>query len=140
VPCLSPNRRILCTIQAINPLIAPVQISRAASLHLRAGAIQAFEFTYELSIKILRLYIETIASNDQYANSLTFNELIRSGYEEGLLNAELVQWKDFRSDRGTTSHSYNEVKAQIIYEAIPVFLEEAKFLAEQLKSRLATQA
>jgi hypothetical protein len=31
VPCLSPNRRILCTIQAINPLIAPVQISRAAS-------------------------------------------------------------------------------------------------------------
>jgi nucleotidyltransferase substrate binding protein (TIGR01987 family) len=109
------------------------------ALHLRAGAIQAFEYTYELSIKTLRRYIETIASNDQYATSLTFNELIRLAFEEGILHAELVEWKKFRSDRGTTSHSYDEVKAQMIYEAIPAFLEEAKYIASELQQRLARQ-
>lgn len=117
----------------------PAQQDPRLALHLRAGAIQAFEFTYELSIKTLRRYIETIASNDQFANSLTFNELIRAGFEEGLLNEEIVKWRDFRSNRGTTSHSYDEVKAQMIYEAIPVFLNEAKFLADQLKTRLVRQ-
>jgi nucleotidyltransferase substrate binding protein (TIGR01987 family) len=106
------------------------------ALHLRAGAIQAFEFTYELSIKTLRRYIETISSNDEYSGSLTFNELVRAGYEEGLLNAELVEWKNFRSNRGATSHSYDEAKAQEIFLATPVFLKEAKFLANQLKNRL----
>jgi nucleotidyltransferase substrate binding protein (TIGR01987 family) len=114
----------------------PAKQDPQLGLHLRAGAIQAFEFTYELSVKTLRRYIGTIASNDDYAGSLSFNELIRAGYEEGLLNAELVEWKNFRTNRGTTSHSYDEVKAQAIYEAIPVFLEEAKFLADQLKNRL----
>jgi nucleotidyltransferase substrate binding protein (TIGR01987 family) len=66
---------------------------------------------------------------------MTFNEIIRRGFEVGLLQAEISQWKEFRKDRGTTSHTYDEDKANDVYETIPTFLKEAKFLYSQITKR-----
>ena len=107
-------------------------------LHLRAASIQAFEFTYELTIKYLRRYLELSESSPGKTDSMSFFDLIRQGYEVGLIEAELVEWKLFRQQRGTTSHTYNEDKAQEIFCAIPNFLKESKFLARELKSRQDT--
>ena len=103
--------------------------------HLRAAAIQAFEFTYELSIKMLKRYLETLEANPAAVDEMTFNELIRSGYEAGLLRAELSDWKNFRRDRGTTSHAYDEDKARAVFATIPAFLAEAKFLLAEINTR-----
>ena len=103
--------------------------------HLRAAAIQAFEFTYELSIKMLKRYLETLKANPAAVDEMTFNELIRSGYEAGLLKAELSDWKNFRRDRGTTSHAYDEDKARAVFATIPAFLAEAKFLLAEINTR-----
>ena len=103
--------------------------------HLRVAAIQAFEFTYELSIKILKRYLETLEANPSAVDEMTFNELIRSGYEAGLLKAELSDWKNFRRDRGTTSHAYDEDKARAAFATIPAFLAEAKFLLAKINTR-----
>lgn len=103
--------------------------------HLRAAAIQAFEFTYELSIKMLKRYLETTESNPAAVEEMTFNDLVRRGFELGLLQAEMSDWKEFRKDRGTTSHAYNEQKAKDVFESIPGFLAEAKFLCAQIKKR-----
>lgn len=92
------------------------------ALHLRAGAIQAFEFTYELSLKLLKRFIENNQLVTEVSDYLSFNTFIRIGYEAGLLNAELKDWKLFREQLGTTSHTYNEGKAQLVFEAIPNFL------------------
>lgn len=104
-------------------------------LHLRAGAIQAFEFTYELAIKMLKRFLETTEANPAIIDETTFNEFIRLGYERGLLKSELAQWKEFRKDRGTTSHTYDENKAVDVYESIPDFLDEAKFLYQEMTRR-----
>lgn len=101
------------------------------AVHLRAAAIQAFEFTYELTVKLLRRHMETIEANPAAVDGWSFNELIRRGWEIGVLDAELVAWKGFRKDRGTTSHAYDEEKALEVYAGIPAFLAEARhFLAE----------
>ncbi len=105
------------------------------ALHLRAAAIQAFEFTYELCIKMLRRYLAATEPNPSAVTDMTFHDLIRLGWERGLLQADIVAWRDFRSDRGATSHAYDQRKAQEVFEAIPAFLAEAKHLLERLAER-----
>jgi len=108
---------------------------RVLALHLRAAAIQAFEFTYELCIKMIKRWLEKIEPNELAVKDMTFDELIRRAWDLGLLNEEVVQWRKFRKQRGTTSHTYDERKAEIIYQSIPRFLAEAKYLYAALLKR-----
>lgn len=102
---------------------------------LRAGAIQAFEFTYELAHKLLRRYLEATEANPEAVNEMSFPELIRKGYELGLLQSELVKWKEWRKARGTTSHTFDEDKAQEVYDELDDFYQEASYLLHQLQNR-----
>jgi len=103
--------------------------------HLRAAAIQAFEFTYELSVKILKRKLGQIESSEDVVRSMNFDELIRRGWVIGLLNEEITQWREFRKRRGTTSHTYDEKKAELIYQGIPRFLSEAKYLYNAIEKQ-----
>ena len=107
------------------------------AVHLRAAAIQAFEFTYELAIKSLKRHLEASEPNPAAVEEMSFNEMIRRGYQLGLLQAEMPAWRAFRRDRGTTSHAYDEAKAQEVFDAIPAFATEAKFLLAQIERRQA---
>jgi nucleotidyltransferase substrate binding protein (TIGR01987 family) len=105
------------------------------AMHLQAGSIQAFEFTYELSIKTLKRYLQETEATPSDVEEMSFNQLIRRGYELGLLQAEIEQWRDFRRSRGLTSHTYNKEKAEGVFTRIPDFLREATFLLMQLEKR-----
>ncbi len=105
------------------------------ALHLRAGAIQAFEFTYEVCFKMLKRYLEMTEPDGASADQMTFHELIRTGYEKGLLSSELSVWKEYRKERGTTSHTYDEEKAEAVFEDIPAFLVDGQYLLSQLAQR-----
>lgn len=98
---------------------------------MKAGAIQAFGFTYELSWKLIKRYLETTEPSPDF-DDITFNDLIRKGYEKGLLLNDLEAWKAYRKRRGITSHTYDENKAEDIYQNIPEFLTEVKYLFKQL--------
>lgn len=104
---------------------------------IRDGLIQRFEFTYELSHKMLKRYLEaTSASPDQY-DAMPFADLIRSGNEQGLLLSDWPGWRTYREMRSRTSHTYDEAVALAVVAGIPDFLEEAMFLRDQLRARLA---
>ena len=103
--------------------------------HLRAAVIQAFEFTYELSFKMLKRYLELASANPAEIDALVFNDVIREGFRQALLRSELLVWKEFRRNRGTTSHAYNEEKAKEVFESAPDFLQEARYLLNQLHKR-----
>lgn len=109
-------------------------------LHLRAAAIHAFEFTYELSFKTLKRYLEMTEANPSVLEEMDFNDLVRRGYGLGLLQTEIAKWREFRKDRGTTSHTYDEDKARDVFENIPYFLTEAKFLLAQIQKRQGAKA
>ena len=54
---------------------------------LRNSVIQCFEFTYELSHKMLKRYLEETAANPQEIDLGSFQNLIRTGNEKGLLRS-----------------------------------------------------
>jgi len=103
--------------------------------HLRAAAIQAFEFTYELSFKMMKRHLATNSANPTEVDRMTFNGILREAFRRGLVKSELREWQKFREKRGTTSHTYDEEKAQQVFEAIPVFLPEVRFLRDELQRR-----
>jgi len=109
----------------------------ALAAHLRAAAIQAFELTYELSIKMLKRQLEQTESSTALVRNMSFDELIRRGWALELLNEEIAQWREFRKQRGTTSHTYDENKAELIYREIPRFLAEAKYLYAAIEKQQA---
>lgn len=103
--------------------------------HIRAAAIQAFEFSYELCWKMLKRYLEITEPNATDIEHMSFPNLIRTGCERGLLKSDLATWLIYRKERGATSHSYDEDKANQVLTFIPDFLLEAQYFYEQLKSR-----
>lgn len=104
---------------------------------VRDGDIQRFEFTYEIAHKTLKRFLEFASpSPDQY-DKMIFQNLIRSGNEQGLLLGDWTDWKRYRDMRSKTSHTYDEEIAREVLAGIPAFLEEARHLRNKLKERLA---
>jgi len=102
---------------------------------IRDGVIQRFEFTYELAHKTLKRYLEMTAATPDVIDGMSFQDLIRTGNEQGLLLNDWEEWKQYRQSRTDTSHTYNEEKALLVIEKIPAFLDEARFFLRQLRER-----
>ena len=103
--------------------------------HLRAATIQAFEFTYEVSLKMLRRHMILDADSPVEIDLMSFNSLIREAYGKNLVRSDLVVWRKYRESRGITSHTYSEDKAQVVFRRVPDFLDEARHLLDRLQER-----
>jgi nucleotidyltransferase substrate binding protein (TIGR01987 family) len=99
---------------------------------LRNSVIQCFEFTYELSHKMLKRYLEETAASPEEIDLSTFQNLIRTGNEKGLLRSDWLRWRVYRQARTDSSHTYDLSKAEAVYLIAPDFLEEARHLYGQL--------
>ena len=106
-------------------------------IQIRDGLIQRFEFTYELSHKMLKRYMEASSPTPGEFDGADFNYLIRSANEQGLLLGDWAQWKQYRDMRAKTSHTYDEEVSLVVVAGIPAFQKEAHFLHDQLQARLA---
>jgi nucleotidyltransferase substrate binding protein (TIGR01987 family) len=102
---------------------------------IRDGLFQRFEFTYEISHKMLKRYLEATSPTPEQIDSMTFADLIRSGNEQGLLLGDWPIWKNYREMRATTSHTYDEEIALQVVQSILAFLREAEYLLKQLQER-----
>ena len=103
-----------------------------ASDIIRDGVIQRFEFTYELSWKMLKRHLERVTADTGQADTMTFFQLIRAGSERGLVRSDVHEWKRFRDARGITSQIYDLDKALEVFAVIPDFAEEVRHLLERL--------
>lgn len=104
---------------------------------IRDGLIQRFEFTYEISHKMLKRYLEMASATPTEYDAFAFQDLIRAGNEQGLLLGDWSAWKKYREMRSKTSHTYDEEIALEVVARIPAFLEEATYLRDALQARLA---
>ena len=102
---------------------------------IRDGLIQRFEFTYEISHKMLKRYLATASPSPGEYDEMTFQDLIRSGNEQGLLLGDWPRWRIYRDMRAKTSHTYDEAVAQEVVKGIPAFIEEARYLLQKLDER-----
>lgn len=106
---------------------------------MRDAVIQRFEYTYELSHKMLKRYLEMTEPNSSIIDEMSFPNLIRTGSEKGLLLNAWPKWKQYREARNMTSHTYNENKAIQVCSVISEFLNDARYLTEKLQERITTQ-
>jgi nucleotidyltransferase substrate binding protein (TIGR01987 family) len=102
---------------------------------IRDGLIQRFEFSYEISHKMLKRHLEAVSPTPEQFDAMAFADLIRSANEQGLLLGDWSSWKIYREMRSKTSHTYDEEIAIEVVQGIPVFLEEARYLLKQLQQR-----
>lgn len=105
-------------------------------LQIRDGLVQRFEFTYEISHKMLKRYLTHIAPNPAEFDEISFQDLIRTGNEQGLLQGNWIDWKQYREMRSRTSHTYDEETALQVVGEIPKFLAEAAYLLQKLQEKL----
>ncbi len=104
---------------------------------IRDGLVHRFEFVYELGHKMLKRYLEYASANPEQFSEMIFQDVIRTANEQGLLLGDWHDWRNFREMRSRTSHTYDEDVAIKVVDGIPRFLEEAKFLRDKLRERLA---
>lgn len=124
---LSPLEKALISLEEVLKLpVDPV---------VRDSTIQRFEYTYELSYKMLKRYLEMSASVPAEIDTKSFKELIRLGAEQGLIEKP-EDWFLYRQARNETSHAYDENKAVLVYSKIADFAQSARKLFEKLKSHI----
>ncbi len=103
---------------------------------VRDGVIKRFEYTCELCHKFLRRFFEETEPTQDGLRELSFPALIRLGSERGLLSNGWDIWSDYRTARGTTSHTYDSVKAAGVFAQVPAFLEDARALLDAIDRRI----
>jgi nucleotidyltransferase substrate binding protein (TIGR01987 family) len=102
---------------------------------VRDSVIQRFEYTFEISHKILRRFLCETESSRAEISEMLFNELIRLGCKRGLLLNDLETWDKYRKSRNLTSHNYDEFSVDSILVIIPVFIEEIDYELEKIKEK-----
>ncbi|MCM3670877.1 nucleotidyltransferase substrate binding protein [Mesobacillus maritimus] len=97
---------------------ATTRLSEATKIQLDSdivydGVIQRFEFTFELSWKLMKMFLEYTGITEIKSPRAT----IREAFAYGLIE-DGDQWIDMMVDRIKTSHLYDESEAKLIYEKI----------------------
>ena len=99
---------------------------------LRDGVIQRFEFTYELSWKMIQRYLEIYGL--EKADGLNNKDLFRVGREPGVIEAP-ERWFHYLKMRNQTSHIYDKEKAAGVFAAAREFLPDCLYLLNSLKEK-----
>jgi nucleotidyltransferase substrate binding protein (TIGR01987 family) len=122
-------------ITRLEEAVEAYQADTARTL-IRDGLVQRFEFTYEISHRMLRRYLAAEVGPPERISGMNFADIIRMGNEQALLLGDWRLWKTYRNMHERTSHSYDEAVALDVVAGIPGFLEEACYLRDRLRDRL----
>ncbi len=87
------------------------------------SCIQRFEYTYELSWKIMKKYLKLFFNKTE--QELTIKNIFRYSQGYGLIQ-DWTKWVEYNDARNNTSHEYNLNKAQFVLTVLQTFLEDVK--------------
>lgn len=103
---------------------------------LIAGAIQNFEFVYEIGCKMIKRQLELEAANPREIGEASFRDMLRMAAEKGIVG-DVEKWFEYRDMRNTTLHTYDHGRANKVYAGALVFLTDAQKLLSALEARNA---
>lgn len=98
----------------------------------KAGCIQYFEFTFELSWKTIKSTAEELGVDPGGSPK----SCLKTAYGQGWLQDEAV-WLEMLEARNRMSHTYDAKDALRVYEKLNGFIEPLKSLAHSLKEASA---
>ena len=99
---------------------------------LRDGVIQRFEFTFELSWKMLKRYLEEFGL--EKVDGLNNRDLFRVGFEQGLID-DPEAWFYYLKMRNQSSHIYDVNKAMAVFAAAREFRQTVQELLGRLEAK-----
>jgi nucleotidyltransferase substrate binding protein (TIGR01987 family) len=126
---------LLKALSSLNEAVTEFQ-KQNSNAFIRDASIQRFEYSYELTHKMLKRFLEMTEPSAEEIDQMSFQNLIRTGAERGLLQNSWDKWSVYRHARNLTSHTYDESKAIEVCSVIPDFLQEAQYFLAQLQSRV----
>ena len=98
----------------------------------RDGVIQRFEYTFELCWKSIRKLLLELGRQDVSSSP---KPLFRDAHQEGLIT-DINIWFTYIDARNRTSHTYNKLTAEKVFEDIKAFGPDARRLYEKLNDKL----
>ena len=119
--------------KAISQLKSGIEQSRTVSDNdlLRDGVIQRFEYTMDLSWKMIQRYLKHIVQVDESVLR-TKKDLFREAARLRLIT-NVEAWFGYYESRNKTSHIYNSQIAESVFAQAELFLPDAIRLLEELK-------
>ena len=97
---------------------------------LRDSVIQRFEYTYELSWKLIQRWIE-LNINPELAEAWSRKDLYRIAAQKALIKDPNI-WFQYHQARNVAAHAYNQTNAQIALEAARKCVEDIEYLLAKL--------
>lgn len=94
----------------------------------KAGAVQAFEFCYELAWKTMKHILE-----HRGVEVGSPKDAFRKAVQEKLIDDPEI-WFNFQKKRNLTVHTYNEENLDIIVSSFGLFLKEMDVFIERIKA------
>ena len=98
---------------------------------LRDGVIQRFEYTMDLSWKMIQRYLKHIAQVEESVIRTKKDLFREAGRLRLITNVEA--WFGYYEARNETSHTYDPQIAESVFEQAELFLPDAVSLLEALK-------
>lgn len=95
---------------------------------IRDATIQRFEFTLDISWKMLKTFLE----EKKGIICVSPKECFREAYRQGVIDYD-EDWIEFVNMRNETVHTYNEDIAKEIYNKLPNTLSHFESLLEIIK-------
>ncbi len=100
---------------------------------IRDSAIQRFEYTYELAVRLLKRKLEDVAESAIEVEHMGYRDMMRFAAEKGYIS-DPVAWFDFREKRVLAPHCYDEDNAAEVYAVLPDFVVGGYSLAGKINS------
>ena len=100
----------------------------------RDGAVQRFEYTFELSRKMIRRHMELMGERD--VDRWTVKDLFREAATAGLID-DPRRWFKYQETRNITSHNYDQNKAEAAFSKGKEFAIDVRKLLDELLDRHA---
>ena len=99
----------------------------------QAACVKEFELILEQSGKLLRKRLANWFSSNRQADRLHFKDIFRHAARCDLIKMETAErWLHYRDNRNSTAHEYGEDFAENTLKLLPVFIADAKSLANMI--------
>lgn len=137
---LSPLRNAITSLESALEVVGDTTWFNAQPAKIQntvmAGAIQNFEFVYELSVKMIRRQLERESDSPDEIDGAGFRDMLRIASEKGLIE-DVEAWFFYRKMRNVSAHTYDQAKAREVYRDTLPFINDARSLLARLEARNA---
>lgn len=99
---------------------------------VKSALIQHFEFSYELCWKFMKRYL---AREGEDAELFSRKDIFRASISMHLIT-DFDLWVKFHNARNSTLHTYNEEKAEEVFEVAKMFFREFTEFVKALEARI----